>query len=86
MSKRVFFKVVLSASHRCLSATDCYTGMSRVGKSVKNSTDTIFEIEILAQKTCAKIRIKRANLSKKMQKFAKIRKILQYFFVENPKN
>ena len=29
----------------------------RFGKSVKNSTDTIFELEILAQKTRGKIRI-----------------------------
>ena len=31
--------------------------VNRVGKSVKNSTDTIFELEILAQKMRAKIRI-----------------------------
>ena len=29
----------------------------RVGKSVKNSTDTIFELEILAHKMCSKIDI-----------------------------
>ena len=38
---------------------------------MKNSTDTIFELEILAQKTRAKIRIKCAKISKKMQQFAK---------------
>ena len=32
-------------------------GEVRVGKSVKNSTDTIFELEIVGQKTRAKIRI-----------------------------
>ena len=30
---------------------------NKVGKSVRNSTDTSFELEILAQKTGAKIRI-----------------------------
>ena len=41
--------------------------LARVGKSVKNSTDTIFELEVLAQKTRAKIRIhvqKRAKRQK----------------------
>ena len=39
----------------------------RVEKNVKNSTDKMFELEILAQKTPAKIRINVQQLAKKMQ-------------------
>ena len=52
------------------------TPSPRVGKSVKNSIDTIFELEILAQKMRAKIRIN-------VQKFAKNAKLCenkQHFF------
>ena len=55
-------------------------GGGRVGKSVKNSTDTIFELEILAQKTHAKICQMCTNEpknAKKMQNFAKFCKNAQ---------
>ena len=42
----------------------------RVGKGVKNSTDTIFELEILAPKTRANTH-KREKICKKTQKCAK---------------
>ena len=51
----------------------CTSG--RVGKSVKNSNDTIFQLEILAQKMRAKI----AEMCKNEQKNAKICKNLQNF-------
>ena len=55
-------------------------GRGRVGKSVKNSTDTIFELEILAKKMHAKICINvqneqtNAKNCKNLQKFAKMLK------------
>ena len=51
----------------------------RVGKNVKNNTDTIFELEILAQIMRAKIRINVQKLAKKCKKFAKICKVLQKY-------
>ena len=49
-------KVELIVKHK---KNRCYSDivLIRVGKSVKNSTDTIFLLEILAQKMRAKIRI-----------------------------
>ena len=43
----------------------------RVGKSVKNSNDKNFKLEILVQKTHAKLRINMQKFAKIMQKFAK---------------
>ena len=67
--------------------TKCMGNRGRVGKSVTNSTDKIFELEILAHKIRAKIRInvqkwakkckilqKCAKVCKNKQKFAKMRK------------
>ena len=53
------------------------TAVPRDGKSMKNSADTIFELEILAQKTHAKIRInvqKFAQKCKNVHNFAKMLK------------
>ena len=51
----------------------------RVGKSMKNSTDTIFELEILAQKMRAKIHKYKflQKCSKTQQNCAKMHKIVQ---------
>ena len=48
--------------------------LARVGKSGKNSTDTIFELEILPQKTRAKICINVKKFAKQCKNFAKMRK------------
>ena len=55
----------------------------RVEKSVKNSTDTIFELEILAQKARAKMSknvqkcVKMCKMCKNPTNGAKMRKIVQ---------